>query len=539
MSGPIRTTLLIALIAIFSSLIAAYYYPWQQTEALADTEGKPLFKEYSTARIKEIKIQSFNEEKRQLDQIVLKNRGNTWIVPAQFDHIADRNILISAITTSLNNLEVIKVESEEQKDHQEYGVVDPVEYQGDPIGIGTKLVMSDINGRDIASLIIGKPVDDKKTGPDANYYVRRPGQPAIYEVKFNKQILTTEFANWLNPNRFRLALGRGDQIMNTVRLRNYLVDAKILADNDPSNDKKTNLFTAELETVNNNQGQWKTRKLVAYKKDGTPVELSGGLRPPTMQPGHRFLQFLVNLPIIDVAIKPDEMVQRFKNLVASPLTAPDVKSLNEIGFYFDKETGFEGSRGHIEIETQNRTILHIVLGGIQTQSSDSQIKRFIIGYATIDEKNLPAKPKPLTAEEEKDPDKKVKYGLALKDYNNALNIAKNSANEINQQFAKWIYLIDDQATQFMSPGLKDLFLQSTLSLEKLEEKTDGGSDAEKKKGDADKSNKKLDKSDTEKSNPSPSGKSESDKSPSNQSEPAKNLPADKSKSGSGKTDKNK
>ena len=210
-----------AVMAITASVTAAYFYPWPTEVAESDFVGKPLFETYESSSVRQIRIQRFNDDRGGLDRILLRRRGEKWVIPAKKDFIAGNVRQISLAANSLIESTVLQDVTDEQQAYLEYGVVDPDEFSNTPnrSALGTKIILQDRDMKEIASLIIGKPVksDPKKL----QHFVRIPGQPNVYVIEFNAAALKTDFRSWIDPNLFDV---RDPTAINKVAVNNYKVD---------------------------------------------------------------------------------------------------------------------------------------------------------------------------------------------------------------------------------------------------------------------------------------------------------------------------
>ena len=186
MKTPFVQTMVMALVALIASGVAASFYPWPEPVVESEIVGKPLFEPYDTTAVRSIKISEFNEDRNALDRMVLRRSGEKWIIPENKNYIASNARQISAAANALNEVLVLDEKTDEQQAYLEYGVVDPDEYQKTPnrSALGAKIILEDRNGKSLASLIVGKALKDDPT--KLKHFVRIPGQPNLYVIDFNK-----------------------------------------------------------------------------------------------------------------------------------------------------------------------------------------------------------------------------------------------------------------------------------------------------------------------------------------------------------------
>ena len=127
MKSALHTTLIMLVLAVISVGAAMYYFPWPEFAVVDAEVGKPLFAEYSADSVRGIDIIDFNSEKGALDRMTLIRRGQKWLIPEKQNFIASESRRVGVVINSLNERTVFDVISENQEDHIEYGVVDPIE----------------------------------------------------------------------------------------------------------------------------------------------------------------------------------------------------------------------------------------------------------------------------------------------------------------------------------------------------------------------------------------------------------------------------
>ena len=104
--------------------------------------------------------------------------------------------------TSLIDLQVLGIVSENASDHEMYGVSNRTNrrLEASQEGVGLLVSVSDAKGKDLAKLIIGKQVK----GTEDQHFVRKPGQNPIYVVKIDPAKFPTEFEKWIERDLLKM-----------------------------------------------------------------------------------------------------------------------------------------------------------------------------------------------------------------------------------------------------------------------------------------------------------------------------------------------
>jgi len=286
MNGAFRTTALMGILAAAMIAGALYYYP-KTAEIVVDAKvNQNLFETYETNDVRSISITQFSNDSNRIEQFRLRRKGERWVIPNVGDFPATRIARIGEVAKSLLDRKVLSLATEDEQGHVEYGVIDPTESANSPnrSSLGMRIDLLDRNKGDIANLIIGKAVPGSNDGVP-RYYVRVPGQPAVYELEVPKQIFKTRFQDWVDPNLLELPPpGSTEVAISKVNVDQYRLDPETIA----SADRKS-MYRCEFEIE-----QMNVKKLLfELSKDGEFEEQK--LTPPQQQEVASTLMSIVRL----------------------------------------------------------------------------------------------------------------------------------------------------------------------------------------------------------------------------------------------------
>ncbi len=464
MSSPIRTTLLMGIIAAAVCGAAAFYYP--HSDAAGGTglgQNKGLYEAFEADRVWAIEIVRFNPDKQMNEKLSLQRRGDRWLIPAHAsfptDFVARRTAVLNALTGLTKPEGILEQRSDEQKDHIKYGVVDPAEFEqsGNRAGIGTRVTLEDKNRQTVASLIVGLPIeDDNRTGQT---FVRIPGEPQVYLAEINPAILSVEFRDWVDSNLFGLrtqARPVGEPV-SRITITSAAASAAMM-DNSPASPSGSStawrgtvetsvaangLILGGLEVFQN--GKW----VEAEKNSQVGRALTAAAASVAV------------LPVTDVRALPKETAENL--LAGGPASADPVYApLNETGI---RQTAVEGqplqfvsTGGRIEVETTSGLRLSMVIGNAfaDTQSK-TKLARAALFFAEVLPEKFPEPPAP-TGENGADPtdEQQREYNRAVEARNEQLRIAAESAATFNRQRSRWLFVLDEEVIGSVIPTLDDL-----------------------------------------------------------------------------------
>jgi hypothetical protein len=265
MSETVKTVIFAA-VAVVAVLVAVFTYPKQEEYRPPDLVGKPMFPEFTDpGAATELKISKFTEGLGQLQEfeVVRNATSGLWTIPSSSNYPADAENQMKDAAGALIDLKVIGVASEDTKDHQVFGVIEPDKQKLDASqeGVGLLVAVKDSKGKELAKLIIGKRVK----GAEEQHFVRKPAQPQVYVVKIDPEKFPTDFEKWIERNLLKINTLDVDR----VTLKDYaIVTTQTLTGLRGTIDKR---FEAQV-TWNSDQSKWALDELVQFR---------GGERKPT------------------------------------------------------------------------------------------------------------------------------------------------------------------------------------------------------------------------------------------------------------------
>ena len=220
MNSPVTKTLIMIVMAAVTSAAAAYFYPWPEVIKKSALVGSPLFEAYDSTNVRSIQVVKYDDDSSNLDQIRLERNGEKWVIPSKRKYVADNTPQISLAANSLSECIVLEERTDLQQDYLQYGVVDPSDFANTPnkSALGSKIILEDRDRKELASLIVGKPLKD-----GLKHFVRIPGQPTVYVVEFNPRAINTDFKSWVNPNLFQISR---QMPITRIVIEDYKIDQK-------------------------------------------------------------------------------------------------------------------------------------------------------------------------------------------------------------------------------------------------------------------------------------------------------------------------
>lgn len=440
MKSAYFTTIVMGIVAALAAAFAAASYPWPEAVTQNAQVSKPLFENYETSTVRGIEVTAYDSERSDIQRIRLKRSGENWIIPQKngFDVTGDQRVL--AVTRSLNDRTVLEVNSDSQTDHVNFGVVDPSD-----VGVttarsrlGTKLVLSDRDKKTIAHIIVG---DQVKNSP-GKYYVRVPGKPTIYTVDFEKEMLATDFAQWVDPNLLKLPVDASDGIaVSGFTINRHRTDQKTKKD-DPLYQATYKISDQQkLEVVGLSVGgdESDSEDLASALPRGfteSAVRSFYGLRPTDVEKQNKsVIEFLKQTQ------KGDD-----EKLIAQ---------LAERGFiYAGFENGghrFTGTNGELSVLRSDGVRFTLVIGELANRIGSESLSLLYqaIVTAEFDPETFPE----IEETDSKDEADQKAYLRKVKQRTEQIAAAKEQVKQINRTHRAWIYVLDESVINGLFPAI--------------------------------------------------------------------------------------
>lgn len=422
---------------------AAYYYPRTSADAVIGETGRNLFDEFEN-QVWNVQIVKVDGEGNGPKQLSLVRKGQKWV--AGNSNLVLTGSLITVAVSVLNEKTILQEESDNNQDHVKFGVVDPVEFKpGMKLdAVGAKITLKDINKNTMADLIVGQKVQ----GTANQYYVRRPGQPKVYTVVFEKNVLTTDIGDWMNSNILGLRLPNNP---------NGLTPRAIVLDN------------YRMETTGSNKGTANYLYEMKWQPDSRvpKFRIPDGEDWVDYNPNDEQLAkiargfgSIANIRLISVQSKSKKLSELLSADV-SKLTAEQFASAAKQGFLLAQEGDqpeFRGANGGLTVSSVQGVETSMLFGSIATsgEASADSVNYYMMLVARVaqDLQKSPAAPEPEKEGEELTDDQKKAFAKATKAWKTNLEAATQTVNDINRQHASWFYVISEESVRMLRPEIK-------------------------------------------------------------------------------------
>src|SRR4051812_32193441 len=194
------TFVAVGMVAILLGIVTAPSSAELDKETLV---GKNLTDKFSSPDVaKRLRVVRFDEDTSKPREFEVAEQNGLWSIPSKDNYPADAAKQMAEAANSLIDRKILGVVSSNAGEHEQYGVIDPLATKLEPgqKGVGTRVTMSDENGKPVVDLIVGKAVRDA----EKQRYVRLAGQDVVYVIEIDPSKLSTSFEDWIEKDLLKL-----------------------------------------------------------------------------------------------------------------------------------------------------------------------------------------------------------------------------------------------------------------------------------------------------------------------------------------------
>lgn len=286
--------------------------------------GERFYEEFDALQAKSLKVVNFDEATATSRTFEVDFKDGLWRIPSHHNYPADAQDRLAKTAASVIGIRKDEFRSSSKEDHEELGVVDPLEDDSTKLkGRGQRLTLKDEKGNILADYIIGKQVKNRP----GYYYIRKPDQKTVYVAKLNVD-LSTKFGDWIETNLLNLGSGQ---------LRDIVVNKYSI---DPEKQAITNTEVSELSREKSGD-PWKLKGLSDDKEELNTADVN------TM------VSTLEDLRIVGVRPKPAGLSRDLKQDEGIKIDTITMLDLQGRGFYFARGGQLVSQEGEVLATTDN------------------------------------------------------------------------------------------------------------------------------------------------------------------------------------------
>ncbi len=224
-------------VALAALVVISGYYAWRRPQELGSLEpertGRVASAEVTPLDIQRIHIERIDSSRRQLTAIEVRAMDHEWVIASHHDYPADGpardggvNQVGTALTAAMNLTYGRQVTADARR-HGEHGVRDPRRFEtgDDPAEFGIRVLLEDRSGRGVVSLIIGSEAEDLAGQTHKFFFARVPEENEVYLVRYEgrsdeegpmqwadadiQRMFSASFGDWVERDLMKI---RADQV---------------------------------------------------------------------------------------------------------------------------------------------------------------------------------------------------------------------------------------------------------------------------------------------------------------------------------------
>jgi len=457
-----RGTLIMGVLALLSAVGAYSMRPVELPPPTYEDTGEPLFPEFTDPNVAtSLEVKEYDEDGAQLMSFSVKLMDGQWVIPSHNNYPADGTEQMGKAAASFIRVNKDVVRSDSPADHAEFGVVDPEDDTAAKGARGRRVTIMDASGTTLVDVIIGADVGDRQ----GFKFVRYPGQNRVYAVAIDPQV-STRFTDWIEADLLDI---NADDIV-AVLSNSYSVEDGT----DPNTGQKA------TRLVNDNPLYFEFEDSGAFGGDGMPASEWVLTAPPVFGPDGQRLDpdsWTGEGPFPSVAppipdgkiVNPTKVKQtvgaaaRMKIVGVRPRAQRlDPFELQAKGFFLVGEAprfSLLGDQGEVHLYARDGVVYTLFFGEVT--------------YATGEALTAGSGDQALDEQEQVENARANRYMFVNVSYDPRRDQARDEppalgevrgqarAEQLNQRFSKWYYVIPDSSFTQVHKLPADFFKDAT------------------------------------------------------------------------------
>lgn len=450
-----RKTLIIGGAGLLLLAVAFATAPRPSTPDDFSDRGETFFPDFTDPNAATtLEVVDFSEETAAARPFKVTFHNGRWTIPSHFDYPADGKDRLAKTAAGLIGLKKDDFRSSNLADQEACGVVDPLDEKASTLkGRGKRVTIKNKDGQVLADLIFGKKLDGH---PDYRF-VRVPGQNRIYVTHTDLDI-STKFTDWIEKD---LLLVDPDKIRQ-VTLRDYSID-----------ERRGAIDQHDVLDLTRSGGKWTANRMRANQEvDSAKMG--------------QLTRAVDGLTIVDVRTKPPGLTEDLKRSGGKvPLSRENAVALQNKGYYFTRDGSLVSNEGELEVASAEGVRYLLRFGEIVASSADESSpggereaaseknkseNRYLFITTSFDKSLLDKEPPQAKDRgfEKKAKDKwtnqdRENQAIQAKhdDWEKKLEEGRKKAQDLNERFAGWYYVISGDSFDKIHVKRSDLVKAKT------------------------------------------------------------------------------
>ena len=428
-----RKTLIFAAAAIVMALLAWLTAPVTPSPDAFFDQGETFFPEFTDPNTAAtLEVIEFDEETATAKPFKVTYRDGRWTIPSHHDYPADGEERLATTAAAVIGIVKDDFRTDNVADHEACAVLDPLDETVVSLkGRGKRVTIRGEDDSVLADLIIGKQLGDR-----ADFrFVRVPGQKRVYVSRIDADV-STRFEDWIDRDLLQIDPER----INKIVLDDYRIDERSLS-----------VLREDTIVLDKSTGEWQVDKLYGDRElDEAKVQ--------------ELVRAIDELNIVGVRPKPEGLSAGLRRAEGLKLRQSDLASLQQKGYYLSRDGVLMSNEGEVRVQTDQGILYTLRFGevlygrgeAISAGSEDEANEdrgpgenRYLFITGEFKDSLLPEPERPsdrnfqnLAEAEWSDADRRnSELAVAWDRWKNEFDTAQGRAQELNNRFADWYYVI--------------------------------------------------------------------------------------------------
>ncbi len=438
--------------AVVLALLAILLSPSPpQPEEFSD-QGEPFFPEFTDPNAaRTLEVIEFDPETGATSAFKVTFENGRWVIPSHHNYPADAAEQLAQTAAGVIDIARDDFRSDNVADYETLGVVDPLTETAGLTGRGKRVTIKGSGGEVLADLIFGNEVENR---PQFRY-VRHPEEKRVYAANVEIDI-STRFADWINQDLLEVA----QSDISGIEINDYSINERTRSVN------RRDRVVLELKS-----GTWTIPGLSSSQTvDSATVD--------------SMLTTIDALHIVGVRPKPEGLSASLKaETETGQLSNADMHSLQSKGFYLSRDGALMSNEGELLVKTKDALEYTLRFGEVVygsglsatagtdttgTDRSGAQNQYLFVTVRFVPEA-MPEPPRPADTSFVTKPDslrteaeKQAAEQLSIwKDWQRDVEQVQQKAQQLNDRFADWYYVIDHDSFRKLHKRRGELVVASS------------------------------------------------------------------------------
>jgi hypothetical protein len=433
-----RKTLIFAGAAVVLALAAFIFSPSRITPDAFLDQGEPFYPDFTDPNsATTLEVIDYDESSGTARPFKVTFSNGRWTIPSHHDYPADAEDRLAKTAAGVIGIKKDDFRTSNAADHERCGVVDPLDAAAPGMsGRGSRITLKGADGEVLADFIVGHEVPES----EGFRFVRIPGQNRVYAARMDIDI-STKFSDWIDTNLLEVASTDIDRVM----IKDYSIDERT----------RSVVPRDNIELVRDDENNWTMIGRGSDELDSAAVDT--------------LVSTLSRLSIVGVRPKPEGLSASLSNL-ESEISQEGRLSLQSKGYYFTRDSQLLSNEGEMNVRTTDGVIYILRFGevlygsgmevtagltesGEEGSSGEGQANRYLFIAAGFADNYFEKPPAPRSKEYLDKPDSlwtdadrtNKERQDALDEWERKVGHGKELAQELNNRFADWYYVISEDS----------------------------------------------------------------------------------------------